>query len=44
MLEAYTSIYKYLTAKGFKPKLNVTDNFHIKLKIFTQDTLQEGYF
>ena len=26
MLEAYTSIYEYLTTKGFKPQLNVMDN------------------
>ena len=26
MIEAYTDIYKYLSDKGFKPKLNVTDN------------------
>ena len=31
MLEAYTSIYEYLTMKGFKPKLNVTDNKCSKL-------------
>ena len=26
MIKAYESIYKYLDSKGFKPRLNVTDN------------------
>ena len=26
MVGAYTQIYKYLTAKGYKPKLNITNN------------------
>ncbi len=26
MVGAYTEIYDYLTAKGYKPKLNITDN------------------